>query len=90
MTDYIVEGIENDIIDRLNKKERVYIESGSATDRIMSYSIRKSKMGLRQQYEEREVMFTTSACIFPEKIMLSDYDDVDCEVFEKIFIIRVR
>lgn len=87
MNKYDIEYIENEIISQLDKGEEVYIESGAANDVITSYSIRKYKTFSWQDYEEREITFTTTACIFPEKINLSDWDNVDTEEFEgKIFV----
>ena len=69
MTQYEIEWIERDIIERLNKGEKVFIESGAANDEITAYSIRKYKTHSWQSYEEKEITFTTTACIFPEKIL---------------------
>lgn len=87
MNKYDIEYIENEIISQLDKGEKVYIESGSANDVITSYSIRKYKTFSWQDYEEREITFITTACIFPEKINLSDWDNIDTEEFEgKLFV----
>lgn len=83
MKNYLIEGIEAEIIKRLDDGEKVYIESGAANDEITAYSIKK--YGVR--YVEKEITFTTSACIFPEKIILSNYDNVDTEYFNgKLFV----
>lgn len=87
MRKYDIECIENEIILRLDNGEKVYIESGAANDAIISYSIEKYKIHSWQDYEEREITFTTTACIFPEKINLSNFDNVDTEEFEgKLFV----
>ncbi len=87
MSRYEIENIEKEIIERLDKGEKVYIESGAAVDCITSYSAREYKTHSWQFYKEKEITFTTTACIFPEKIMLSDWNNVDTEEFEgKLFV----
>lgn len=87
MRKYDLQSIEDEIILKLDNNEKVYIESGAVNDTITAYSVRKFKTHAWQDYEEREVTFTTTACIFPQKIMLSDYDNVDTEEFEgKLFV----
>ena len=87
MRKYDIECIENEIISRLDNGEKVYIESGAANDVIISYSIEKYKIHSWQDYEEREITFVTTACIFPEKINLSKWDNVDTQEFEgKLFV----
>ena len=88
-SDFTQKGIEEEIIERLNKKENVYIESGAANDVITSYSIRKYKTHSWQDYEEEEVTFTTTACIFPQKINLSYWENVDTEEFKGELFIHV-
>lgn len=89
MIDLHIEYIEKEIINRIDNNKKVYIESGAANDSIISYSIRKYKNHVWEQYEEREVTFTTSACIFPENIKLSDYDNVDTEEFNGNLFVKV-
>lgn len=87
MKRFDVEYIEKEIIKRLDKGEKVYIESGALNDCITSYSIRKYKTYSWQGYEEKEITFTTTACVFPEHIILSNFDNVDTEEFEgKLFV----
>lgn len=87
MEKYIKESIENEIISRLDNREKVYIESGAAVDIIISYSVRKYKTHEWQKYQEREITFSTSACIFPNKINLHDWDNIDTEEYEgKLFV----
>lgn len=87
MSEYKIKSIEDDIVSRLENGERVYIESGAANDEITSYSIRKFKTYAWQEYEEKEITFTTTACIFPERINLSDWSNVDTEEFNgKLFV----
>lgn len=43
MPQYEIGWIERDIIERLDKGEKVFIESGAANDCITSYSVRKYK-----------------------------------------------
>jgi len=84
-----IECIENEIIDQLDKNEKVFIESGAANDTIFSYSVRKYKTYSWQEYEEKEITFITSACIFPKEIKLSDYDNVDTEMFDGNLFVKV-
>ena len=84
MLQYEIEWVERDVVERLDKGEKVYLESGCAIDGITGYSIRKYK---RQAYEEKEVTFTTTAYIFPKEIMLSNWENVDTKEFEgKLFV----
>lgn len=78
-----IEGIEDVIIDYLNRNKKVYIESGSANDRILSYDINNS-------FKERTVSFTTSAAIFPERInLMGTYSSIDTEEFEGSLFVHV-
>lgn len=43
MSKYDIKCIEDEIISRLDKGEKVYIDSGAANDSITSYSIKKYK-----------------------------------------------
>ena len=87
MRQWDVECIERDIIERLDKGETVYIESGALNDCITSYSIRKYKTYSWQEYEEKEITFTTTACVFSKEIILSNWDNVDTEEFDgKLFV----
>lgn len=87
MSHYEIECIEKEIIERLDKGEEVYIESGAANDCITGYSVKKYKTHSWQTYEEKEITFITTACIFPEKIMLSNWNNVDTEEFNnKLFV----
>lgn len=90
MSKYDIKCIEDEIISRLDKGEKVYIDSGAANDSITSYSIKKYKIYSWQDYEEREVTFTTTAYIFPEKIRLSIWDRVDTEEFKGKLFVHVR
>ena len=87
MSQYEIEWIERDIIERLDKGETVFIESGAANDEITGYFVRKYKTYSWQTYEEKEITFTTTACIFPKEIALSNWDNVDTEEFNgKLFV----
>ncbi|MDO4974941.1 MAG: hypothetical protein Q4E61_01270 [Alphaproteobacteria bacterium] len=77
MKDYNIECIESEILNQLDNNGKVFIESGAANDSIDSYSVRKYKTYSWQEYEEKEITFTTSACIFPKEIKLSDFDNID-------------
>lgn len=84
MSKYDIERIEKEIMERLDKGETVYIESGAANDCITSYHINKYGS---LYYGDWEIIFTTTACIFPEKIMLTNWDNVDTEEFQgKLFV----
>lgn len=88
MDDFTLNGIEKEIIQRLDNNETVYIDSGAANDVITSYSIQKFKRGW-SEYEEKEITFTTTACIFPKEIKLSYYDNVDTEEFNGELFVHV-
>lgn len=68
MRQYDLSCIEEEIIAQLDKGGKVFIESGAANDRIISYTINDTP-------PEREVAFTSTACIFPERIVLGDIFD---------------
>lgn len=82
--------IEQEIIERLDKGEKIYIESGALNDCIIGYSVRTYKKYAWQDYEEREITFTTTACVFPEKMQLSDWDNVDSDEFNGELFVQVR
>jgi len=56
-----IQDYEDDIMDYLNRGKKVFIESGCLNDTILSFSISNI-------LNEREVIFTTTACVFPEHI----------------------
>lgn len=89
MTRFDIEYIEKEIIKRLDRGEKVYIESGALNDCITSYSIRKYKTYSWQAYEKKEITFTTTACVFPKEIMLSNWDNVDAEEFNGQLFVHV-
>ena len=89
MTKYEIETIEKEIIERLDKGEIVNLESGCLNDCITAYSIRKYKTYRWQEYEDEEITFTTTACVFPEHIRLSDWDNVDTEEFKNNLFVHV-
>lgn len=72
-----LESIEKDIMERLNTGEDVYIESGCDNDKIIGYSA------------EEEIVFTTTACIFPKHIILSYWDNIDTENYNNKMFIHV-
>lgn len=88
MTAYEIEVIENEIISRLDNKETVYIESGAANDVITSYSVQEFQ-NQYQEYDGREVSFFTTACIFPKKIVLSYYENIELEEFRGELFVQV-
>ena len=84
-----IEDIENEIIRQIDNKGNVYIESGSANDSIDSYLVVTHKKHCWQEYEDKDIIFNTSACIFPEKIKLTDYDKVETEFFKGNLFVKV-
>lgn len=82
MTKYDIETIEEEIIERLDKGEQVYLESGCLNDCIIAYSVKKL-------CEDKEITFTTTACVFPKYIRLSDWDNVDTEEFKAELFVHV-
>ena len=79
--DFIIGGIEQDIISYLNRGAEVYIESGAANDQILSYS---DPYGYG-----KELVFTTTGTIFPKQLCLYDYTYVDSEEFEGSLFVQV-
>lgn len=84
-----LEYIEKEIIERLDKGEKVYIESGAWNDCIIAYSIRKFKTYSWQEYEEEEITFVTTAYVFPKNINLSDWNYIKTEEFKGNLFIHV-
>lgn len=89
MKDLNIECIEDEIIEYLDNNREVFIESGAANDTIYSYSIRKYKTYSWQEYEEKEITFITSACIFPREIKLTDYENAETEEFKGNLFVKV-
>lgn len=90
MSESMIRIIENEIIERLKKGEAVVIESGAANDLIVGYKERRYKKYFWCEYEEREITFETTACIFPERISLAEFDSVDYEEFKGDLFISVE
>lgn len=55
-----IQDIEDEIISYLDNKKEVFIENGCLNDEIISYQI-------NNYFGDREVIFTTSNCVFPKK-----------------------
>lgn len=79
--DFIIGGIEQDIVSYLDRGAKVYIESGAANDEIISYS---DPYGYG-----KELVFTTTGTIFPKQLCLYDYTYVDCDDFEGSLFVQV-
>lgn len=78
-----IEKIENEIIAYLDSGEKVIIESGCLNDNIISYSMNK-------KFNERIVVFTTSACVFPQQInLMENYSNIDTEDYEGALFVKV-
>ena len=78
-----VENIEDEIMEYLNNGKKVFIENGCLNDNIVSYSI-------NDQLKEREVTFTTSACVFPECInLMGSYSNIDTEDYKGNLFVNV-
>ena len=88
MSKYELESIENEIIAQLDRGGEVIIESGAANDSILSYVVnviqKKPYVG-----NEKKVVFTTSACVFPEKIELEDFDHVETNEWNDCLFVEV-
>lgn len=84
-----IEDIENEIMEYLDTGKKVYIESGCLNDAIIDYSVRTYKTYAWQEYEEKEVTFTTSACVFPLHLNLKGYSSVDSEDFNGHLFVKV-
>lgn len=79
MTKWDVLAYEEEIIERLDNNEKVYLESGAANDTITAYE--KDIYG--------NTIFTTTACIFPRKINLCNYDGIDTEEFNGELFVHI-
>ena len=85
--DYEVQSIENEIMAFLNKRpteKSVIIESGAVNDVITGFEVSGDNI------TEREVIFTTTACVFPEKINLQDYEGVELEKYNGSLFVSVK
>ena len=80
MKSWLIKYIENEIISYLNDGKKVYLESGSINDEILSYE---------PSFDDDDMIFTTSACVFPKKIVLSCWDNVDSEDFKGNLFVSV-
>ena len=80
-----IESYEKDIIEYLQNGKNVYIEDGCLNDEIVSYSITDA-------YKENEIVFTTSACVFPKEINFKDlgFEIVGTEDFKGSLFVYVR
>ena len=78
-----IEDIEDEIISYLDRGKKVFIESGCLNDNITSYSVNK-------EFKEREVIFTTSACVFSQQInLMENFDCIDTEDYEGSLFVKV-
>lgn len=87
---YALEGIEDDIRKSLltgKPYKKVYIESGAANDEIINFELDIHET-LRSK--DREMTFRTTAAIFPAKINLADYDDIDTEEYNGNLFLHVQ
>ncbi len=89
MKSWHVETIEKEIISYLEAGKKAYIESGVANDRITAYRTESYKRYSWMDYEEKEIYFQTSACIFPKEIQLENYSDCDCEDYNGNLFVKV-
>lgn len=85
-----IESIENEIIERLDKGDKVYVESGAINDLIITYSIERYKKFAWQSYEDREVIFTTTAATFPKHLQLQSYSNIYTEEFEGTLFVHIQ
>lgn len=78
-----IEDIENEIISHLDRGKKVFIENGCLNDNVISYSVNKVCI-------ERTVIFTTSACAFPQQInLMGSYSNIDTEEYKGNLVIKV-
>ncbi len=97
MKSLMVSSIENDILEAFKhnrmtfitkeKPKKIFIDSGAANDEIIDYELVIHETSTKS---DKEVSFRTSACIFPRVINLSDYDNVDLEIYEGNLFVHVR
>lgn len=96
MTSYMLNAIEDDLMDAFKSRLRIgakpkykhiFIDSGAANDEIVDYTLQIFE---NSQKRERTVSFRTTGCIFPVVIRLSDYDSVDTEEFNGSLFVHVK
>ncbi len=96
MTSYMLNTIEDDLMDAFKSRLRIgakpkykhiFIDSGAANDEIIDYELEIHETSRKI---EKTVSFKTSACIFPRTINLSNYEDVDTEEFNGSLFVHVR
>ena len=97
MTDYLIQGIEDDVMNILNNPttrdskgklviRKVYIDSGALNDEVVSYEYKLYKT---PRLSERKVTLLTTHSVFPAEVDLHDYDHVDTEEFNGNLFIHV-
>lgn len=78
-----IEDTENEIMEYLNSGKKVFIENGCLNDNIVSFSV-------NNQFAEREVIFITSACVFPLYInFMESYSNIDTEDYKGNLFVKV-
>ena len=85
--DYEIQSIENDIMAFLNKgktDKSVIIESGALNDVITGFEVSGNDI------TDREVIFTTTASVFPEKMNLQDYEGVELKKYNGSLFVSVK
>lgn len=84
------EAIERDIVNKLENKKMVYIESGSINDSIVAYRFDYEDIhDPCGSYKKRIVVFETSNCIFPKEIRLDDFETITTEEFHGNLFVEV-
>jgi len=78
-------------IDYLEKEKKVFINSGPCNDQILSYStyFERVRNFWKISYK-KEYIFTTTACVFPAQIKLSDYEQLRTEEFDNSLFIYIE
>lgn len=80
--------LEKEIMARLDKDEKVYIQCGCATELINSYTFRKFKSLYRQS--DVGIMFTMTGDYCSIDFSLSDFEITGTEIYKGTLFIYVK
>ena len=72
MSKYDIKCIEDEIISRLDKGEKVYIDSGAANVSITSYSIKKYKIYIKIGKKATESLAQWMNCLYSYYTLIND------------------
>lgn len=90
MTKLTLRYYDDEIIKFLDSGSTVVINDGCLNDRIISYSIEGQAKNDDVTYLNRQIIYTTSACVFPKEIQLSDFKNITFECFQDCLFIYIN